>query len=317
MFNERSYIDKLIQSGLENDYLDFKKTAYNLNQHDELIKDIVAMANSKFQGDKYIILGVKDSPTGKREIIGLNDDEIRDSAEYHQLIYQNVEPDIEFDFFPFPYEGKILGVIKIHDSADKPFMLKKQRGKLHEGSCFIRKGSATFRATRSDFDHFFNHRESFDINILHPYLHGVLVEEGCAYTEIAIRNDTNSPVTIIYGGLTVRNINNNELYHRVFGFDSYVGADMKISLEPKSEKVGMLYLSFGSSDCLRLGLDQYGTTEESFKFELMLEDSRGFSYSTKKEHCSVFAKGDFLWKVQLAAKEGKKPHFINDRYVYM
>ena len=82
--------------------MDFKKAQYIRENFHELIIDIMAMANSSYKDDKYIILGVKDKPDGTREIFGVNREEFVDSS-----IYQNVILDARY----------MLGVSKLYKSS--------------------------------------------------------------------------------------------------------------------------------------------------------------------------------------------------------
>jgi hypothetical protein len=58
------------------------------------------------------------------------------------------------------------------------------------------------------------------------------------------------------------------------------------------------YAIFSSTDCISLGLDEYGTTEETFIFELTFFDTNDNKYSTKAEDGIVISKGEFLHKVK-------------------
>lgn len=50
----------------------------------------------------------------------------------------------------------------------------------------------------------------------------------------------------------------------VYGFESEMGADFSIEIQPKRELIGELHVGFGSTDCLKLNLDKYGYTDERF-----------------------------------------------------
>ncbi|MFO1444487.1 ATP-binding protein [Bacillus sp. Bva_UNVM-123] len=105
-------IEGFIRNGFECKYLDFKEKQYSKEQHVDLIANIVAMANSRHEGDNFIIIGVKDRPDGK-EIKGITNEEFVDSSNYPQVILSNIEPDIPFDYFKYEYEGTLLGVFRI------------------------------------------------------------------------------------------------------------------------------------------------------------------------------------------------------------
>lgn len=88
---------------------------------------------------------------GNRDILGVTEDFI-DEATYQQLIHNNIEPALNFSYFSYQFQNKTLGVFKIFDSIDRPYMMKKDYGKLRIGESFIRKGSHQTRLTRKDFD---------------------------------------------------------------------------------------------------------------------------------------------------------------------
>ena len=65
------------------------------------------------------------------------DDPFVDPSTYEQLIHQNIEPDINFEYFAHEIEGKKFGIFRIFGNSDRPYMMKKQKGDLHEGFCLI------------------------------------------------------------------------------------------------------------------------------------------------------------------------------------
>jgi hypothetical protein len=297
---------RLIENGYESNFLDFKKVQYRRETFLELIVDIMSMANSNYEGDKYIITGIKDKPSGEREIFGIKHEEFMDSSVYQNVVSDNIEPEIQFDYFPVEIEDKLIGVIKLSScNNDRPYMLKKQYKGLNEGLCKIRKGSNNVFAMRKDIDTFISSKEFFEVKFMETTLMAVYEKEGYARTSITIRNITKNPVVINYGLLTVLNIEGKELSsHRVYGFDNkIVGADFSLSLSPMEEKLGNLFVGFESSDCFSLGVDKDGYTEEIFTFKLLLVDKYDNEYIATIENGKVFVRGNFLWKVQLKAKK--------------
>jgi hypothetical protein len=291
-------IKNLLEDGYECDFLDYKLKQYPAKLTPNFIKDVMAMANSNYEGDKFIIIGVND----EGEVVGIEENlEFVDSAIYQDIILNYIEPDITIDYFKYTYDGKILGIIKIDGrNNNKPYLIKKEIISLKLGSCLVRKGSQNSPANRTDFDNFYYNKEKFEVSILSPILRAVNDRDGIAYLEISIRNYTSLPVTLMGGTLYVTNENNQALSkHAIYGLKNYIGADFRLSVSPMSEEVGDLYLGFTSTDCLRLGLDQYGTTEKEFWFRLVLFDSLKNEYLVEEKNCIVHAKGEFLWKVRL------------------
>lgn len=151
-----SELDDLIRFENENTSLDFKAVQYLKTSHEALIKDIMAMANANVSGDRYIIVGVKHRPDGTREYLSIDDKEFVDSAIYHQLLRENVEPEIHFDYLPYSFEGSLLGVFRIYDCVNQPYMMRKAFGTgLRQGDAFTRKGSHQTRLMRQDLDRIF------------------------------------------------------------------------------------------------------------------------------------------------------------------
>lgn len=299
----------LIKKGYECEFLDFKKVQYHKEIFHELIIDIMSMANSSHRGDKYIILGVKDKPNGNREIFGISKDEFIDSSIYQNVILDNIEPEIKFDYFPIDYENRLLGIIKIHTSnTDKPYMLKKRYKHLNEGLCKVRKGSNNTYATRKDCDNFYSAKEQFEIKFMENSLMAVYDEQGCARTSVTIRNLTKKPVVINFGQLSVISKDGQLISkHRVYGFDNkIIGADFQLTLSPLEEKLGDLFVGFSSTDCLGLGVDEYGSADEIFTFVLTLIDTYNNEYSCRIDDGCVYVKGKFLWKAELKAKNEHK-----------
>ncbi len=150
----------------ENTNLDFKKVEYRKENYEEFLKDIISFANANSKGIKYIIIGVKGQSNGER--LFFNVDSITDDAIFQQLVSSNIEPEINFKYYPFQYDEKTFGIFEISETPNKPYMMKKSKGKLLEGHSFIRKGSSTKNLCRADLDYIFNNKSediSNDISI--------------------------------------------------------------------------------------------------------------------------------------------------------
>lgn len=306
-------LENLIINGRECDYLDFKAEIYRDNK-EALIKDIMAMANSVYEGKKYIIMGVKDYPNGDRDIIGLQPGDIMDNSNYQQIIQSNIEPQIYFEYYTYKHHGKKLGIIELSGTYDRPYLMKKQFRYLKEGFCLIRKGSMQIPANRNDYDNFYINNGKFEAVIYEPFLSAGYVKTGCAELRVILRNITNYPVTIVYGELLIKDKNNNILSrHIVYGFEKFIGTEFSINIPPNNEKIGYLYLGFESSDCLRLNIDEYGMSNQQYVFDICLVDTLNNEYVATCENGMVIAKGDFLWKVKLKnkAQENNKSSLIN------
>lgn len=145
-------LEELIRFENENTGLDFKAGQYPTSAFESLIKDIMAMANAHIVGDRYIVCGVKHRPDGTREFRSIDEKDFVDAATYQQLLHDNVEPEIHLDYSPKRIDGNLLGVFRIYDCTDRPYMMRKAFGKLQQGDAFIRRGTHQARLTRQDID---------------------------------------------------------------------------------------------------------------------------------------------------------------------
>ena len=125
-------LDDIIEYDEEGTNLDFKKEEYKKGNYESLIKDVMSMANAINTEPKRIVIGVEYVFGGKRDIIGL--EELTDPAIFENIIQDNIEPTINFRYYPYEFNGKLLGVIEIIDNNDKPYMMKKDYLKLNIGS---------------------------------------------------------------------------------------------------------------------------------------------------------------------------------------
>jgi len=145
----------------ENTRLDFKRDEYKKDDYSSLLKDVLSMANAFSVQERYIIIGLKPKSIDDRGMKGI-EGELTDSATYQQLVHENIEPEISFDYFPFLIEGTKLGIIKITNCNNPPYLMKKDYGngkqKLFKGEGFIRKGTHQTRLVRNDFDKYMQNR---------------------------------------------------------------------------------------------------------------------------------------------------------------
>lgn len=162
---EKCKLKELIYNEEESSYIDFKAKQYSKDKNEELIKDIMSMANSDINIDKFIVIGVKFKAGQKNEFIGINDD-IHDDADYQQLISNNIEPTIKFSYLSDEIDGKKVAYFYIYsNNIDKPYMMKKDNNKLKIGDAFKRVGSSQRKLTRRDYDNIYKRNNKTLLNL--------------------------------------------------------------------------------------------------------------------------------------------------------
>lgn len=156
-------LEWIIKYENESTNLDFKKEQYRKEKYHSLLKDMMAMANAPIPGPRYIVIGVKHKPDGTKEYHPVT--EISDQADIENIIQDNIEPIIKFQYLPLLIDHTQLVVIKIEEPIDPPYMMKKDYGSgLKQGDSYIRRGSKQARMTRRDLDELLSFRERNKFN---------------------------------------------------------------------------------------------------------------------------------------------------------
>ena len=136
----------------ESSHLDFKRDQYKFKrakpqEKSELLKDILAFANSERDRTAYILIGVEEVAGGRSEVVGI-DEQLHDS-DLHQLVNEKTQKRIQFSYFPFRYGDKEIGVIEI-PIQERPLFLENRYGKVEKRKVYIRDGSSTTKALSSE-----------------------------------------------------------------------------------------------------------------------------------------------------------------------
>ena len=147
-----AFDSRLLESLLyqeEGPALEFKQEQYlfdnaGVGMKAELLKDILALANSWRPTTAYILIGVKEVKGGRSEIIGVEDH--LDDANLHQFVNGKTQRPVEFSYLPFHTEGLEIGVIQI-PIQERPLFLTRRFASLADNEVLVRDGSSTRVAT--------------------------------------------------------------------------------------------------------------------------------------------------------------------------
>lgn len=117
--------------------------AYLENKKSELLKDMLAMANSWRDGPGYILLGVREARGGLPEVVGIPAEDMHDDAHFQQFIAVRVNAPLAFSYACRPYRGAVIGVISVPAKQQRPFYAKERFGGVEAGVVYVRRGSST------------------------------------------------------------------------------------------------------------------------------------------------------------------------------
>lgn len=165
---DRVKIIEYINKKIETNVFDVKQSYYHSNKKFDLIKDVVAFANSSSVDDKYIVFNI-DNKTF--ELSNMDMSSLPDVSEIDNLLNEYCEPKIDVELNKFNYNGGQIAYLKVcRSNLDFPYMIKKNfefsgKIKLSQGQIYIRRGATNSIANRSDLDILINKRVSRIIKI--------------------------------------------------------------------------------------------------------------------------------------------------------
>ena len=112
----------------EGNSLDFKSEQYPFRNADvgekaELLKDILAFANSWRRTSAFILIGVEEVKGARSRVVGVQ--EHLDDAMLHQFVNGKTQRPVEFSYQVVHIEGTTIGVIEIA-LQKRPIHLKGQ-----------------------------------------------------------------------------------------------------------------------------------------------------------------------------------------------
>lgn len=305
--------EQLIQnSQKESKWIDYKMKIDFIENRVDFLRDIIAFANNSFEGNQYIIYGVKEKE-GQLELVGLDVRIDKDDAEFQQLIYDNIEPIINISFSKHVYDEKTFLLLTIDaDKSQKPFMFKKKYKDIDAGDSYIRIGTSKRKMLRIDFENIYSNKVvPIDVRLRDKEL--FINDQDPAKLEIIINNYSNIDRLFTSVFLSIEDENGNRLtVNRMHAFKTQkeyqkgsFESDFALSIPKQSEVTGIAEFSFTSSQAITVGLNEFGESDTRYRFKLLFRYDESKEYLFEFSNCSIFAKGAVLWKIRGHAKEKK------------
>ncbi len=306
---DREIILKHIQSANENNCVDFKREFYTSLKQSDIAKDVAAFANLINNEDKYIIFGVDDET---REILGIDPRSLAKQDDIDSYLEDKIEPFPEVTRGLIKTEeGKDIGYIKVSSkNMNPPYVIKEVCGKgsrIEKGDIFIRKGSSTKRALRSDIDEMYLKNGELmirihnEITVVKPiYVENDIVKnQTYGQIDIEIFNDTTRPVLICAGDILIE----SSKWRGECPIWSTIPLknihDYPLEIPAQTSKVFTMLYEFTSQNCVDMGFDVNGYIDELVDVEVRLSDTDDKTYESNQKKVFMIVKGDILHKVRL------------------
>jgi len=319
-----STIKDLIDLGQENSYLEYKAFPYYEKQSAEFIKDINALANARHSGPKCIIIGVKDDGHNNFSPVGIPKESCFDNfSHFEELIQTSIEPKVVVEFRKIMHNEKIfVAIIILADYNFGPYyiskklILTKKNGKgelIHhdlQNQMFIRRGTITSQLTPKEVKEVIKSEGSLEVQLLDSLF--FVNNEGIGNLRVKIINGLKMTKTYLSVGLSIQHMGKTLYERSTHWFETYdsgnpredfLAPDFHFTINSKTEEIGSLLFSFGSTDAIVCGLDEYGSSSNDLDFILkFLSSPSDLPTEFVFHNCSIYAMEKVLWKILLHNK---------------
>ena len=143
-----SLIEQLLNEG-ESSSLDFKRDQYEFDGasdevKSEILKDILAFANSWRRSTAYILIGVEEVKGGRSRPVGVQ--RHLDDAKLQQFVNSKTQKPVSFGYQVQLADRVELGIISV-PVQERPIFLLKDFGRLKKDTVYLRRGSSTDTAS--------------------------------------------------------------------------------------------------------------------------------------------------------------------------
>jgi len=151
-------LENIVREGRQTARIMFREQAYAVRDHDELLRDVMALANANVQGQRLIVLGAEARSDGTR-MHELPAEVLAEGARLQGVVRDFIEPPVSVQFKPFQIEGKQLAAIIVNDCQDRPYMMRADHSAgLRRGDAWIRVDTENQRMGRRHLVSIFSRR---------------------------------------------------------------------------------------------------------------------------------------------------------------
>ena len=132
-------LSKIAQSTTPGPGVQFRKDTYGANGIHHFLRDVIAVANARVDGSRFIIVGVEHDGNAARTVHAVDEKDFSGKPPYQALVAEFVEPPIRIEYQPLTLDGKRVGVFEIFDCQDRPYMARIDHSEhLRRGDAYVR-----------------------------------------------------------------------------------------------------------------------------------------------------------------------------------
>ena len=183
---------RIVQSATPSNAVQFRKRAYGKNGVRSFLRDVLAMANASVHGSRYIITGVEIDARGRRKLRSIDRGDFSGKPAYESLVTDHIEPPIRIQHQAVTVDGARLGVFKIGDCQDRPYMMRVDHSEtLRRGDAYVRMNDSAVKMGRRQLQALFEKKfqdsvsaASIEIGFPGEIIHKKLRVATCKLTKL-------------------------------------------------------------------------------------------------------------------------------------
>lgn len=147
---------KIARSAVSGPGVQFCKNAYGTQGIRVFLRDVVAMANAAFEGNRYIFTGIEIDAKGNKRIHAIDREDFAGKPSYNSLVADFIEPPVRIKYQPLTFDGKRIGAFVIGDCQDRPYMMRIDHcEKLRRGDAYVRTNDVAVKMGRRQLQSMF------------------------------------------------------------------------------------------------------------------------------------------------------------------
>jgi hypothetical protein len=145
-------LERLLQTPSNSPEIVFRRVPYGHEHHDQLVRDVIALANLKGQAPRYIVFGV-DRQNIDSGLIGLNEQDVRRFKREKSIALGLIEPALDLTPIVAQVDGKTFAALEIKACTNPPYMVKTDMSqRMSAGECWVMGANGAKPAERRDLD---------------------------------------------------------------------------------------------------------------------------------------------------------------------
>ncbi|MDX1515586.1 MAG: hypothetical protein R3288_02040 [Woeseiaceae bacterium] len=145
-------LEHLIRFESANSALAFRKTTYDSTDRETLLIDVLALANARVDGPRYLVFGIDDEIGGERGLKGVDRRSLPGLvSRYRHTLERFVEPELAVSLRSVVVHTRVVAVLVLQDCSKQPYVLRSDvSGRMRKGDSWIRRGTRQTRLARED-----------------------------------------------------------------------------------------------------------------------------------------------------------------------